>query len=116
MRARGEAENADAIRVDVPFGCVLTDHAERTLRILQSRGRFWIRAGVGDAVLHQHAGYLDGVEPVADLCAFEIDGENLVSAAGKNNDSGSLCGAFWRVNRQRRVGDVAEANQRTARD
>ena len=116
MGARGEAEHAYAIGIDVPLGCVLANHAEGALRILQSRGGFGIRTGVGHAILHQHAGHVDGVEPVADLCAFKIDGENLVAAAGKDNHRRSRCGAFRRINRQRRIRDVAEANQRTARD
>ena len=89
MRSGGKAEDADAIGIDVPLGGVRADDAEGALRVLQGGGRFRIGAGVGHAVFHQDAGDADGVEPVADFGAFEIDGEDVVAAAGEDDDCGA---------------------------
>ena len=35
MRSRRKAKNAYPVGIDVPFGCMLTSHAECALRILQ---------------------------------------------------------------------------------
>src|SRR5712672_2865217 len=106
----GEAEDADAMRVDVPFGGVLANYAERALGILESRGGFGIRAGVGDAILQKDAGDADGGEPVADFGAFEVDSQDAVAAAGKDDYGGAgvLCGGCVQSNGGR--GDIAEAD------
>src|ERR1035438_1230505 len=84
MAAGGEAEDADLVRVDVPLGGVEADQADGALRVFQRDGRLRIGAPVrvrarrGYAVLQQHTGDAARYQPVADLGAFEIDGENLI--------------------------------------
>ncbi len=95
VSAGGEAEDADALGIDVPFGGVLADDAHGALGVLQGGVGFGIGAGAGDAVLHEHAGDAGGVEPVADLGAFEIDGEDVVAASGKDDDRLRRCLASW---------------------
>ena len=82
----GETEYADAMRVDVPLGGTGADEAEGALGILKRGGGFGIRTGIGHAVFDQDAVDAGGVQPIADFGAFEIDGQDAVSAAGKHQD------------------------------
>ena len=111
-----KAEDADPVRIDVPFRGMLAHDAKGALRVLQGGGRFGIRACVGHAIFYEDAGDADGVEPVADLGAFEIDGEDLIASAGKDHhgSAGVLLG--WRIEGERGAGDVAEAKDRTSGD
>ena len=81
---------------------------DRALCILQGGVGFWIRAGAGDAVLHQHAGDAGGVEPVADFGAFEIDGEDVIAAAGKDDDRRAGIRGLRRIDGECWHRDVAE--------
>ena len=74
----------------------------------------WDTDHVGHTILHQDAGHIDGVEPVANLGAFEIDGEDLVTTSRKDNDSRRCGAALGRIKRQGRTGHVAQTNQRLA--
>ena len=100
--------------IDGPLGGMLAREAEGALRILQSGGGFGIRASVGDAaVLDQQTIHADGVEPVTDFGAFEVDGEDGIASARKDNDSRAGVVVFWReIRRQGRDGDVAERRMR----
>jgi len=92
----GETERADTFWIDAPFCCVLADEAEGALRILQGSGGFGVGAGAGHAVFEQNAVDAGGIEPVADLGAFKIDGQNVVTAAGKDHDgrAGAVAGCL----------------------
>jgi len=52
------------------------------LGIVEGHGRFAIRAFamVGDAIFQEHGGDALGVEPIANVGAFEIDGKELIAA------------------------------------
>ena len=115
-RAGGEAEDADAIGIDVPFGGVRTDEADGALRVLEGGGGFWIRAGIGHAIFENNAGNAAGGEPVADFGAFEIDGEDVVAAAGEDDDcsAGGFGGGL--IERDCWRGDIAETDERFAGD
>ena len=89
MGSRRKAEDADAMRVDVPVRGMGANDAEGALRILKGGCGFWVRPGVRHAVFQQHAGDADGVEPIADFGAFEVDGETPVAASGKNDNGGA---------------------------
>ena len=89
MRSGRKAEDADRGWDRCAIRGVLAHEAKGALRVLQGCGRFGIRAGVRDAIFHEHAGDADGVEPVADFGAFEIDGEDAIASAGKDNDGGA---------------------------
>ena len=92
----GEAEDADAVGIDLPFSGVGADQAYGALRVVEGCGGFGhVGAGVGDAVLEQDAGDAFGVEPVADFSAFEVDGENVVSAAGEDDYGCAGAGGLW---------------------
>src|SRR5579872_3125356 len=110
MGSGGKAEDADAIGVDVPIGCVGADEAHGALGVLQSGGGFWIWAGIGDAIFQNDAGDAFAREPVADFGAFEIDREDVVAAAGEDDDGGAGGLGGGLVERDRWCGDVAEAD------
>src|ERR1041384_194150 len=81
MAAGGEAEHADLVRIDVPFGGMEANQAQRSLRVLQGRRclgidvalalRIPVMAGVRNTIFQQYAGDSSGDQPVADLGAFE---------------------------------------------
>src|SRR5579863_10369023 len=85
MGAGGKSERADSIRIDMPFGGVKAHEAEGALRILKGGGRFGVGAGVRHAIFYEDAGDAGGVEPIADFGPFEVDGEDAVSASGKDD-------------------------------
>ena len=77
--ACGKAEHSDFVRIDVPLRGVEPHQPHGSLRIFQSHWRFWIRARsrrqvlAGYAIFQQHTRNPLGRQPVADLCALEID-------------------------------------------
>ncbi len=75
-----EAKHADAMRIDMPLGGVGADDSERALGILKRGRRLGIRPGVGHAILNQDAGNAGGVQPIAHLGAFEVDGQDVITA------------------------------------
>ena len=116
MRSGGKAKDADAIGIDVPLGGVRADEADGALCVLESGGGFRIGAGVRDAIFENDAGDAAGGEPVADFGAFEVDGEDVVAAAGKNDDCGAGGFGGGLIERERGGGDVAETDERFAGD
>ncbi len=104
------------LRIDVPLGGMGADEADGALRVLESGGRFWIWAGVGDAIFEDDAGDAAGGKPVADFGAFEVDREDVVAAAGEDDDrgAGGFCGGL--VESDRGIGDIAETDERFAGD
>lgn len=93
MGAGGEAEDADAVAVEMPLGGVGAGDAHGLLGVFEVLHICREVAFFGDAVLDQDAGDVDGVEPGADLGTLEIVGEDGVSAAGEDNNCGSV-GSF----------------------
>ena len=69
----GKADDADAVGIDVPLGCVGASDAHGLLRVFEVFGVLGEVSGFGDAVLDEDAGHADGVEPVADFGAFDAD-------------------------------------------
>ncbi|MEI9898717.1 MAG: hypothetical protein WDN28_33890 [Chthoniobacter sp.] len=88
MAARGEAEDADARGIEVPFLRPGAHEAEGALDILQRRDVFLQAGTLGHAILEEHAGDAEGIEPLADFGALEIQGEDAVAAAGADDDGG----------------------------
>jgi hypothetical protein len=86
--AGGETDDADLGGVDVPIGGVGAREAHGLLGVFEVCGVVRVTAFFGDAVFDEQAGDTDGVEPVADVEAFAVPGEDLVAAAGKDEDSG----------------------------
>ena len=76
-------------RIDVPFGGVRADETDGALCVLESGRGFRIRAGVGDAIFENDAGDAAVGEPVADFRAFKVHGENVIAAAGEDDDCGA---------------------------
>src|SRR5580658_340802 len=111
-----EAKHADAMRIDLPLGRTGAHDAEGTLGVLQRRGGLGVRPRVGHAILQQEASDPNGVQPIAYFRAFEVNSENVVGAAGKNNDGSAGVPALGRVNRQGRVRYIAQTNYRLASD
>ena len=125
MSAGGESEHADLVRIDVPLGGVQAHESHRPLRILQRRLRLRVDATVAvplprrprarHAVLQQHARDAVRRQPVADLGALEIDREDLIAAAGKDDDRGAGVLPRRRIHRERRTRDVLDVGPRLAR-
>ena len=116
MAPGGEAECADAMGVDVPLGGMLAGEAHGLLRVFKVFEALGIVAFVRDAVLHENADDVDGVEPVADLGAFEVVGEDAVSSAGKDDDGGGCGRARGLVEGEGGLGDVGELRDGAAAD
>ena len=69
----------------MPLGGMKSHQAHRSLRVLESRGTASIRAHLGarHPVLEQHTGDPPRRQPVADLGAFEVDGQDVIASARK---------------------------------
>jgi hypothetical protein len=111
MRAGGEAEDADAVGIDVPLGGVGAGDAHGLLRVFEVSRVLGIVIGEGNAILDQHAGHADGVEPRADLGAFEVIGEDAIASAGEDEDGCAGVRRGGRVDGERRFADVGEMHQ-----
>src|ERR1700722_10359666 len=85
MRAGGEAQDSNAVWINMPLGGVGAYDAEGALSILQRRRRLGIWARLGHTVLNQDATDAGRIEPVAYFRSFEVNGQDAVSAAGKYN-------------------------------
>ena len=109
----GEAERADAVGIEVPFGSVSTGDAHGLLRVFEIASVFGVMLLERDAVFDEDAVDADGVEPGADLGAFEIVGEDAVASAGEDNDGGAgvvVCGRG--IEGQGGIADVGEVRER----
>ena len=107
MGSGGEAQNADAMRVDVPLRSVFADYADGALGVLEGGRGLGIGTGVRDAVFEENAGDAGGGEPVADFGAFEIDGEDVIGASRKDDNGGTGIFSCGRVKREGWRRDVA---------
>src|SRR3989442_15684578 len=56
VRSGGESEDTDALRINLPFGRVLTNDAKRALGVLQRGGVFGQWARIWHTVLQKNAG------------------------------------------------------------
>src|SRR5438034_8078240 len=74
------------------------------------------RPGIRDAILQQHARDPLGCQPVTDLRAFEVDGQDRIAAAGKHDDRSAGVLPLRRVDRHRGPRNVAYVSPRPARD
>ena len=117
VAAGGESQHADAGGVDAPF--LARDRTTRKARWASCSGR-----GVADgafmgrhAVFQQHAGDADGIQPLADFGAFEIEGQDTVAAAGRDDDrcAGVLPG-WRRKDLDGGIGDAADPRDAFAGD
>jgi hypothetical protein len=108
IAASGEADDADAVWVNVPGVGVLADEAHGSLSVLQSGGVFREWTGVGDSVFDEDAVDADGVEPAADLGALDIESEDFVGAAGEGEDGGAGVVSFSGVKGEGGIRDVGE--------
>src|SRR5438105_3312548 len=120
MPTCGKAEHANFVRINLPFPRVKAHQPYRPLRILERQRRSRIdvtpallvpgRPGIRYAVLQQHARDPFGGQPVTDLRAFEIDGQNLIAAAGEYDHRSAGVLPLWRIDGQRGPRDVAHVN------
>jgi len=87
-----------------------------SLCVLKRRGGFWIRSGVGHAILDQDAVDSHAGEPVADLAALKVDRQDVVTAAWKDDDCRAGVLALGGIDGERGLRDISEAHQRAAGD
>ncbi len=118
MGSGGEAEDADAVAIEMPLGGVGAGEAHGLLSIFEIGGVGGIVAcialGLRNAIFDEDAGDADGVEPVAGVGAFAIRYENLIAAAGEDEDRGSGVFAVGRIDGEGGDGDVGEADNAVA--
>src|SRR5437660_1341878 len=87
MAAGGEAHDADAVRIDLPFRGARADETNGPLGVLQRRRMN--RRGTnfrGDAVLQDKCRHAEVVEELRDLLAFMVVGEEAVAASRTDDD------------------------------
>ena len=102
VAAGREADHADAVAGDVPFGGAATDDPDGALDVLI--GAVLVP---GDAVLEDDPGDAEGIEPSRDFGAFLVVGEDAVTAARADDDRwGGLLGVGRHVDGEGRLGDV----------
>jgi hypothetical protein len=110
-----EAEDTDAVEVEVPLRGVRAGDAHGLLGILEVGGVVGKVLLDGNTVLGEGAVDPDGVEPGTDLGAFEIVGEDAVASAGEDDDGGSsVAGCRCGVKGQGGLADVGEVLERLA--
>jgi hypothetical protein len=117
MRPSREANNADAVRIDMPLGSVSSSETHGLLRVFQVFDIFRKVTLFRHAILHQNTSHTKGVEPIANLCSLKIVGKPDITSARKNKRSSAIV-LRWirRVDRKARFTDVCNANGLTARD
>ena len=89
MAASREANDADALRVDAPFGGATAEQAHGALRILKGtpgRFAFDVVRPPRHAILENDAGHTDGVEPGRDLLTLEFPIEIPIAASGADEN------------------------------
>ena len=117
VAAGGEAENADPIGRNMPLARLGPHQAQRALGILQGRFVGFLLGATRDPVFEQHTGNADGVEPVTHLCAFQVVGQYVVTAAWANQHSRPAVPSGRRgIDGDGGVGDVAQSNHPCACD
>ena len=80
----GEADDSNVSGVDVPVGGVETGQTHGLLCVFQIGGVGGVVFLLGDAIFDEQAGHADGVEPAADVDAFAIPSEYLITASRKD--------------------------------
>ena len=87
--AGGEAEDADALGIDIPLLRPRANGANGTLGVVERRGMAVAFATV--PIIHNEAGHADGVQPAPNLMPFMIHRPVSVAAAGADDNRGSIC-------------------------
>src|SRR6185295_7605505 len=109
---------ADSVWIDLQLGGMEPQQSHRALSVLQRWLRLRVDATVAvalprrprvrHAILEQHAGDAVRREPVTDLRALEVDREDLIAAARKDDDRRARVVPFRRINRVGRPRDVLD--------
>ncbi len=84
IRPSGEANNPDAVRVNVPLRGVSASEPHSLLRVFQIFDIFRVVTLFRHAILHQNASHTKRVEPVADLGSLKIVRKSDVTSAWKD--------------------------------
>ena len=87
MAPRGEAEDADAFRIDFQLVGVRTDGADGALGVAEWD---WMVVLGAETVLEDDAGDAVGVQPGGNLLPFVVDRQSAVAAAGADDDGGAV--------------------------
>src|SRR5690606_38259487 len=82
-----EAENADPLRIDLPFVRARPNEPDRSTSILERRRVAITRR---EAIAKDEGRHAEGIEPFGDLFSFVIDGEKAVPSAGTDDDRGTV--------------------------
>ncbi len=116
VAAGRKAQDADLVRIDVQGPGLMTQDRDRALGVLQRHGHGWrflavagvviVRSAVRHAVFQHDAGHPPGRRPIADLGAFQVDGQDLVAAPREHDHRRPRIAPLGRVDREGRPGDV----------
>ena len=111
MRSGGEANNADAVGIDLPLRCVNARKTHSLLRVFKVFDIFRVVSVLWNPVLHEHARYAERIEPIANLCALDTDREADVAASGKNQRGcASVLRRIGRIDGEVGLADVGDAS------
>ena len=117
VAAGGKTEHPDAFGIYSEFWGALAQEAHGALGILKRGGMFLETFAPGHAVFEQGAGDADGIEPFADLGAFEIEGQDVVPTPGADQHGGAgILGFLGSIKGEGRLGDVAQTHDPFAGD
>ena len=89
-----EADDSNAIGVEVPVGGVGPGEAHGLLGVFEVGWVGGEMADFGDAIFDEDAGHAEVVAPGAGVEAFAVPSEHAIAAAGE--DEGGSCGCWWR--------------------
>ncbi len=118
MPAGRKAQYADLVRIDMQGLGLVTQDRDRALGVLQGHGHgrrllavagvVPVRPTVRHAVFQHDAGHPLGGGPIADLGAFQVDGQDLVAAPREHHHRSPRIAPPGGIDREGRPGDIVD--------
>src|SRR6478735_4707468 len=96
MPTSRKPQHPNPLRVNAKLMRARSDQSEGALRVLERQNVLFGALLARDAILQEHAGDADRIEPVANLCSLQVHGQNVVAAAGTDEHRRPVVVARWR--------------------
>src|SRR5580704_6083713 len=117
MSSSREANNADAIRVNVPLRGVSASEPHSLLRVFHIFDIFRIVTFFRHPILNQNASHTKRVQPIADLSSLNIVSKPDIASSGKDERSSTVVlRRIGRVDSKARFADIRNPNGHFAGD